>query len=100
MRARPEAPLWRRQAPVPLVALHERPVQEDLAQEAEVVMKWRPRAQLRRTRTSPDGRHVQALGLRFGYWPCLAAPFVTIDVASFRLDLWCGLPGYESGHAL
>lgn len=56
----------------------------------------RLRAQVRRTKTSPEGRHVQAVGLRAGYWPCLKAPFVTIDVASVRVDIWHGLPGYES----
>lgn len=54
----------------------------------------RPRIALRRSKSSPTGRHVQSLGVRFGYWPCLRAPFVSFDLGSWRLDVWYGLPGY------
>lgn len=47
-----------------------------------------------RSKTSPGGSHVQALGLKVGYWPCLRAPFVSLCVGSRIIDLWWGLPSY------
>lgn len=47
-----------------------------------------------RSKTSPGGSHVQAIGLKVGYWPCLRAPFVSLCVGSRIIDLWWGLPSY------
>lgn len=56
----------------------------------------RLRFQHRRSATKPGTeRHAQTIGLRVGYWPCLRAPFITIDFGSHRLDIWHGLPGYK-----
>lgn len=60
------------------------------------LQRHRPRASLRKQKQHPtNGRHVQSLGLAFGYWPCLGnAPFVTLWFAHYRLDLWFGTPSY------
>jgi hypothetical protein len=50
---------------------------------------------VRRSRQSKTGRHAQSLGLRLGYWPCLGAPFIGVDVGSWRVEVWWGLPGYR-----
>ena len=36
-----------------------------------------------------------SFGFRFGYWPCLKAPYVQIVFAGYRCDLWWGLPSYK-----
>jgi hypothetical protein len=55
-------------------------------------LRWRHK----RSKTRPDDqRHAQTLGLRLGYWPCLRAPYVSVEVGSHRWDLWWGLPSYE-----
>lgn len=48
--------------------------------------------ELAETRRSPDGKLAFELGLKFGYWPCLKAPFVAIALGYRRLDIWHGLP--------
>lgn len=50
--------------------------------------------QHRRSKQSPQNRHAQSFGVRVGYWPCLKAPFVSLDIASHRWDIWHGLPSY------
>lgn len=50
----------------------------------------------RRSRTSDDGRHAWAFGMRVGYWPCLKGPFVNIEFAIWRIDIWYGLPSFET----
>lgn len=55
---------------------------------------WRPRSMARRSRQRADGRYVWNFGLRVGYWPCLRAPFVTIDYGTHALDLWVGWRSY------
>lgn len=50
--------------------------------------------QHRRSKRSPKQRHAQSFGVRVGYWPCLGGPFLAIDVASHRWDLWYGRPSY------
>lgn len=57
-------------------------------------MTWRPRMTISRSKTSPTGTHVWALGLKVGYWPCLRAPFISLCVGNRIVDLWCGLPSY------
>ena len=52
----------------------------------------RLRRLLRRSATSPEGRHSLSLGVRVGYWPCLRGPFVTFSFWSWHLDVWWGLP--------
>lgn len=52
-----------------------------------------------RSKTSPQGTHVQSLGLKIGYWPCLRAPFISLCVSHLIIDLWWGLPSYlETAH--
>ena len=46
-------------------------------------------------RVALTGRHVRSYGARIGYWPCLQAPFVTLDLGTWRLDVWHGLPSYK-----
>lgn len=47
-----------------------------------------------KSKTSPGGRHVKALGIKIGYWPCLQAPFISVVLGSRIIDLWWGLPSY------
>lgn len=48
-----------------------------------------------KSKTSPTGQHVLCLGVCFGYWPCLKAPFVQLKVGIFVFDLWYGLKSYQ-----
>lgn len=52
----------------------------------------RPHIELSETRKSPNGKLAFELGVKFGYWPCLKAPFVAIALGFRRLDMWYGLP--------
>lgn len=47
-----------------------------------------------KAKTSPEGKPVQALGIKVGYWPCLKAPFVSLCVSNRIIDLWWGEPSY------
>ena len=38
-----------------------------------------------------------SFGFRFGYWPCLEAPYIQIVFAGWRCDFWYGLPTYRYG---
>ena len=49
------------------------------------------RKQVRLSAKSRDGRHALSFGMRFGYWPCLKAPFVQLAVGPYLVDLWFGL---------
>lgn len=60
----------------------------------------RLRWQVRRSRQSKGGRYAQSIGVRLGYWPCLKAPFVALDLGSVRVDIWFGLPGYKPGGSM
>lgn len=51
----------------------------------------------RRSLTSETGKHAWSFGIRAGYWPCLKAPFVNIEFATWRIDMWHGLPSKETG---
>lgn len=53
------------------------------------------RVQWRESRVSAAGKHAFSIGARFGYWPCLKAPFVAIDFGTRRLEIWHGLPSYR-----
>lgn len=58
-------------------------------------------AQLRHSRTAPrSGQHAYAFGARIGYWPCLRAPFVVLDIAKWRAEVWYGDPPREGSTAL
>lgn len=58
-------------------------------------MTWRPRMMLRRNRVSLDGTFAVGFGFRFGYWPCLKAPYLQLAFAIWRADFWIGLPSYQ-----
>lgn len=45
------------------------------------------------------GRTSIGFGFRFGYWPCLKAPYLQIAFACWRFDLWHGLPSYKYQNA-
>jgi hypothetical protein len=56
--------------------------------------------QLRELQRSACGTKRQvAFGVRFGYWPCLSAPFAQIVFWHWRAEIWYGWPSYKSGHA-
>lgn len=60
-------------------------------------MIWRPRAMVRTDKRHPvNDRHVQSIGIKVGYWPCLLGPFLTVWISRWRIDLWCGLPSYAA----
>jgi len=52
----------------------------------------RLRFMVRPHRRSPEGKPVVSFGLRVGYWPCLEAPFLSLEIGAVSLDLWFGLP--------
>ena len=52
---------------------------------------------VRETSKKPNGPHVQQLGVRVGYWPCLRAPFVQVAFGHFMYELWYGEPSYKVG---
>jgi hypothetical protein len=54
----------------------------------------RLRKDIRRQRQREDGRYVWGFGARLGYWPCLRAPFIRFDVATWIIEVWYGLPSY------
>lgn len=58
-------------------------------------MTWRPRLSLREQKRREDGFPVLSLGLAAGYWPCLQAPFVRIDVGPLIIEAWVGWPSYQ-----
>jgi hypothetical protein len=58
------------------------------------VSTYRFHGAVRTGKASPEGRYALAYGLRFGYWPCLRAPYVQVAVHHWRLEIWFGLPSY------
>ena len=60
----------------------------------------RPRCMIRHNKRSPSGTPVWAFGFRFGYWPCLRAPFICIAAGPVSVDLWFGRPSYVQKEAL
>ena len=51
----------------------------------------------RRSKTAPGTEaHAWAFGFKFGYWPCHKGPFLTIEFATHRIDMWYGTPSTES----
>jgi hypothetical protein len=49
---------------------------------------------------SVNGTPAFGLGLRFGYWPCLRGPFVTLGLGYVNIDIWFGLPSYRTFDSL
>ena len=49
----------------------------------------------RKTATKADGKPVIKIGMCFGYWPCLKAPYVQISIGTQVIDLWYGMPSYK-----
>lgn len=59
-------------------------------------MERKFRAAHRRTASKPrTAEHVQALGVRVGWWPCLRAPFAQVTIGSHIFEMWYGLPSYR-----
>jgi hypothetical protein len=58
-------------------------------------MKRRARYMIRCFQKSSDGRQMIALGVRFGYWPCLRAPFIQIAIWKWRCEFWYGFESYK-----
>ncbi len=56
---------------------------------------WRPRLDVRGQRQRSDGRRVWSMGARLGYWPCLQAPFIRVDVGPFIIEACVGRRGYR-----
>lgn len=54
------------------------------------------RVGVRRTTQSPEGTHVIRYGVCFGYWPCLRAPFIQLSFGTRTIEVWHGLPSYQS----
>lgn len=51
----------------------------------------------RRSKTAPGTqRHAVAFGIKAGYWPCHKGPFITIEFATHRIDMWYGTPSFEA----
>lgn len=46
---------------------------------------------------APKGAY-WSVGVSFGYWPCLRAPFVKIALVRWSLSVWFGLPSYLKVH--
>lgn len=57
--------------------------------------EMRLRAAVRDNAKRDDGARVFRMGLCFGYWPCLRAPFVQVGIGLKTLDVWFGLPSYK-----
>lgn len=55
---------------------------------------WRPRHMFRRHKQNAEGHYAWGFGARIGYWPCLRAPYLTIDYGTRAIDLWVGWRSY------
>jgi hypothetical protein len=42
-----------------------------------------------------DAGYAVGYGLKFGYWPCLRAPFVQVSFNRWVFEIWYGLPSYK-----
>ncbi len=52
----------------------------------------------RRSKTAPGTEaHAWAFGAKTGYWPCHGGPFLTVEFATHRIDIWYGTPSTEAG---
>ena len=61
---------------------------------AQMTEGRRFRAAVRTGKRNGEGRYALGYGLRFGYWPCLRAPYAQLAFHRWRLELWFGLPSY------
>lgn len=55
-------------------------------------MTTRLRALVRDNARRADGNRILKIGISFGYWPCLRAPFIQFNVGVKTVDVWFGLP--------
>lgn len=53
------------------------------------------RGGIRPQKQRADGRHAWSLGVKIGYWPCLHAPFLRLDVGTRIIEAWVGKPSYK-----
>jgi hypothetical protein len=44
--------------------------------------------QKRLNHQSIEGKPITALGIRFGYWPCVKAPFVQVGLFKNTHEVW------------
>lgn len=51
-------------------------------------MRRRLQSNARPLRKSKEGKTAWAVGVRFGYWPCMKAPFVQITTGHRVRSLW------------
>lgn len=58
------------------------------------VLQWRPRrawhVEAKRNKTSPSGSVAVGFGVRVGFWPCLKAPFLQVEVFRWHVSVWHG----------
>lgn len=54
-------------------------------------MSKRLRTQVRDLKISPEGKRSFGFGFRFGYWPCVKAPYIQVTALFWRADVWYGL---------
>lgn len=52
-----------------------------------------------RSSTRGEAGYAIGHGLKFGYWPCLRAPFIQISFHRWIFEAWFGLPSYRFGEA-
>ena len=58
-------------------------------------MSRRARFLLRKTNTSPEGKHIIGFGFTVGWWPCLRAPFIRLSAGNFIIEVWYGAASYR-----
>lgn len=58
-------------------------------------MKHRVRLMVRQTAKRADGVPVVKIGVCFGYWPCLNAPYLQVCIGTKIVELWFGLPSHK-----
>lgn len=46
-------------------------------------------------RSADRQRSSLGFGFRFGYWPCLRAPYLQLALGTRRVDIWYGDPSYK-----
>lgn len=59
---------------------------------APLAKRRRFRIQVRHLPAAAWGAQSIGFGLKFGYWPCLKAPYIQIAFLFWRVEIWHGLP--------
>lgn len=54
------------------------------------------RCQWRENRKAIDNTFVFSIGFRFGYWPCLKAPFIQFHLLFWVFEVWYGSVSYKN----